>query len=79
MTESAVPGPPSPDPYGDAVDWNATWMARKKRHVAIPGFREGPGFFQQPANVARFAHLAGTDRQTNKENENVEAFCRVEE
>lgn len=54
MTESTVPGPPSPDPYSDAVDWNATWMARKKRHVAIPGFREGPGFFQQPANVARF-------------------------
>ncbi len=43
-----------PDPYGDEIDWNAIWMARKKRHIAVPGFREGEGFFQQRANVERF-------------------------
>jgi SAM-dependent methyltransferase len=44
----------NPDPYGDAIDWNAIWMARKSRHIAIPGYREGEGFFQQKANVERF-------------------------
>ncbi len=43
-----------PDPYADAIDWGAVWTARKMRHLAVPGFREGPGFFQQPANVERF-------------------------
>lgn len=46
--------PAGPDPYGDAIDWNAIWMARKKRHLAVPGYREGEGFFQQKANVERF-------------------------
>lgn len=43
-----------PDPYADAIDWGAVWTARKMRHLAVPGFREGAGFFQQPANVERF-------------------------
>jgi SAM-dependent methyltransferase len=43
-----------PDPYADALDWGAVWTARKTRHLAVPGFREGPGFFQQPANIERF-------------------------
>ena len=46
--------PASPDFYGDAIDWNAIWTARKKRHLAVPGYREGEGFFQQKANVERF-------------------------
>lgn len=43
-----------PDPFAESIDWNAVWIARKQRHIAVPGFREGPGFFQQPANVERF-------------------------
>lgn len=43
-----------PDPYGDEIDWNSIWAARKLRHLAIPGYREGEGFFQQKANVKRF-------------------------
>ena len=55
MMETGQPGAGrSPDPYADTIDWNAVWMARKQRHIAVPGFREGPGFFQQQANVERF-------------------------
>lgn len=43
-----------PDPYGDTIDWNSIWTARKLRHLAIPGYREGDGFFQQKSNVLRF-------------------------
>ncbi len=44
----------TPDPYAEVIDWNAVWTARKLRHIAVPGFREGQGFFQQPANIRRF-------------------------
>ena len=52
-TPPAAPGP-GPDPCAGAIDWGAVWTARKRRHLAVPGFREGPGFFQQPANIERF-------------------------
>ncbi|NLX50022.1 MAG: class I SAM-dependent methyltransferase [Methanospirillum sp.] len=42
------------DVYGDAIDWNAIWAGRKRRHIANPGYREGGGFFQQKENVERF-------------------------
>ncbi|MEN6342896.1 MAG: class I SAM-dependent methyltransferase [Methanospirillum sp.] len=42
------------DPYAETIDWNAVWTARKLRHIAVPGYREGPGFFQQQANIERF-------------------------
>jgi SAM-dependent methyltransferase len=57
VTGTEAPG--APDPYAEAIDWNAVWIARKQRHIAVPGFREGPGFFQQPLNVARFFSKPG--------------------
>lgn len=56
------------DPFGDAIDWNAIWMARKKRHIAVPGYREGRGFFQQRANAERFfAHRTSPNPRVERQ------------
>ena len=60
--------PIGPDPYGDAIDWNAIWMARKLRHIAVPGYREGEGFFQQKANVERlFTKGSGSNPRVQRQ------------
>ncbi len=55
-------------PCDEDVDWSTLWAARKTRHIANPGYREGPGFFQQKANVDRlFSRRKGSSLRVERQ------------
>lgn len=45
---------------GDA-DWNAVWMAMRRRQLATPGYLSGPEFFARQQNVDRYQQQVETE------------------
>ncbi|MEN6340982.1 MAG: class I SAM-dependent methyltransferase [Methanospirillum sp.] len=43
------------------ADWNAVWMAMRRRQLATPGYLSGTEFFARPENAERYQRLVETD------------------